>query len=458
MPPSRIVTPREDRSPRNHRALEFTGKREHFAISFSANVALLSVRLAQLARLKGFEKLTDIDNALSIFFRKLELKRTKPVQIPIKKSLGRITAGDVMAAHDLPRFNRSAMDGYAVKARDTFEASQFNPRALRLTEYKKVQKNEARRIWTGNPLPSGANAVVMLEHTKEIQDGIEVWTAVTPGENVSKKGEDVHKGEIAIRDGTQLGPHHIALLAALGLVQISVREKPKVAVLSTGNELIDVGCKPKSGQVLDVNRLLLSCMCTELGAETVDLGIATDDADAINIKILEALKKAHIIITTGGTSVGKADLVPGVINSIGKPGVLIHGIAMRPGMPTGLAILYRKPIIMLSGNPVAAMIGFEIFGRPLLTKLLGLEDEQRPMVKAKLTNRVASALGRRVFLRVHVVEKDNEFFAEPVRIKGSGILSTLTKANGYVAIPEDREGLEKGESITVHLFDKIGAA
>ena len=416
------------------------------------------MRLAQLARLKGFEKLTDIDNALSTFFKRLELERTEPIQIPVKKSLGRVTAGDVMAPYDLPRFNRSAMDGYAVKARDTFEATQFNPKALRLTENKKIQKNEARRIWTGNPLPSGAHAVVMLEHTKEIQDGIEVRTAVTPGENVSKKGEDVRKGEIAIRDGTQLGPHHIALLAALGLVQISVREKPKVAVLSTGNELIDVGCKPKSGQVLDVNRLLLSCMCAELGAETVDLGIATDDADAINIKILEALKKAHIIITTGGTSVGKADLVPGVVNSIGKPGVLVHGIAMRPGMPTGLAMLHRKPIIMLSGNPVAAMIGFEIFGRPLLTKLLGLEDEQRPMVKAKLTNRVASALGRRVFLRVHVVEKDNEFFAEPVRTKGSGILSTLTKANGYVAIPEDREGLEKGESITVHLFDKIGAA
>jgi molybdopterin molybdotransferase len=298
----------------------------------------------------------------------------------------------------------------------------------------------------------------MLEHTKETQDGIEVWTPVTPGENVSKKGEDVQKGEIAIPDGTRLGPHHVALLAALGPLQIGVREKPKVAVLSTGNELVEIGCKPKPGQVLDVNRLLLSGMCAELGAEAVDLGIATDDADEIRIKILEALKKAHVIITTGGTSVGKADLVPGVVKSIGKPGVLVHGIAMRPGMPTGLAILHGKPIIMLSGNPVAAMIGLEIFGRPLLAKLLGSEDEQRPMVKARLTSRVASALGRRVFLRVHVVERDNEFFAEPIRIKGSGILSTLTKANGYVAIPEDREGLEKGESVTVHLFDKIGAA
>jgi molybdopterin molybdotransferase len=436
---------------------EFPDQRKHFAISFSTNVALLSVRLARLARLKGFEKLTDIDNALSILFRKLELKRPKRVQIPVKKGLGRVTAGDVMAAHNLPRFDRSAVDGYAVKAQNTFEASQFNSRFLRLTEDKRVRKNEARRIWTGNPLPLGTNAVVMLEHTKKIQDGIEVWTAVTPGENVSKKGEDVQKGEIAIRDGTQLGPHHLALLAALELVQVGVREKPKVAVLSTGNELIDLGCKPKLGQVLDVNRLLISCMCTELGAETVDLGIATDNADEISIKILEALTKAQVVITTGGTSVGKADLVPGVVNSLGKPGVLVHGIAMRPGMPTGLAILRGKPIIMLSGNPVAAMIGFEIFGRPLLTKLSGLEDDPRPMLKAKLTNRVASALGRRVFLRVRVVEKDNEFFAEPVRIKGSGILSTLTKANGYVAIPEDREGLEKGESMTVYLFDRIGA-
>ena len=408
-----------------------------------------------MARLKGFEKLTNIDEALSTFLKKLKLKRLKSDQIPVEMALGLVTAEDVRADYDLPKFDRSAVDGYAVRAKNTFEASQFNPKTLKLTENKEIQEKEARQIWTGNPLPQGADAVVMLEHTKKIQDGIEVLIPLTPGENVSKRGEDVRKGEIAIRDGTRLKPHHIGLLAALGLTHVSVVEKPKVAILSTGNELVDLGCKAESNQVVDVNRLILSCMCSELGAETLDLGIAKDDVNEISAKILEGLKETHVVITTGGTSVGYADLVPAAVNKIGEPGVVVHGIAMRPGMPTGLAILRGKPVVMLSGNPVAAMIGFEVFVRPVLFKLLGIEDEPRPMLKAKLTHRVTSALGRRVFLRVHVFQRDGEFFAEPVRIRGSGILSTMTKANGYVIIPEDREGLKEGESVIVYLFDKI---
>ncbi len=411
-----------------------------------------------MARLRGFEQLTTIDEALSTFLTKLPLKRLKSVPIPVKAALGRVTAEDIKADYDLPRLDRSAVDGYAAKAQNTFEASQFSPTPLRLTEDDKVHENEARRIWTGNPLPGGADAVVMLEHTQIIQDGIEVWTPVTPGENVSKKGEDVKRGEIAIREGTRLKPHHIGLLAALGLTHVNVVEAPKVAILSTGNELVDLGCRAESNQVVDVNRLILSSMCSELGAKTLDLGIAKDDAKEIGTKILEGLEAAHLVTITGGTSVGYADLVPMAISNVGEPGVVVHGIAMRPGMPTGLAVLRGKPVILLSGNPVAAMIGFEAFVRPLLFKLLGIEDESRPLLKAKLTHRVTSALGRRVFLRVRAFEKNGEFFADPVRIKGSGILSTMTKANGYVMIPEDREGLEKGEPVIVHLFDRLVVA
>jgi len=195
-----------------------------------------------------------------------------------------------------------------------------------------------------------------------------------------------------------------------------------------------------------------------LGAEPLDLGIAKDNLEEIGAKIRGGLKIADVVITTGGTSVGHLDLVPTVVNQIGAPGVIIHGIAMRPGMPTALAILRGKPVFILSGNPVAAMIGFEVFVRPLLLKLLGVDSEPRPMLKARLTRRVASALGRRVFLRVNVFVRDGEFFAEPVRIKGSGTFSTMTKANGYVIIPENREGLEENEPVIVHLFDKIEGA
>ena len=408
-----------------------------------------------MARLKGFEKLTKIDEALSIFLKKLKPERLGSEQIPIHAALGRVTAEDVQAKNDLPPFDRSAMDGYALKAQDTFGASQFNPKTFKLTENEEVREGEARQIWTGNPLPRGADAVVMLEYTKSIKDKIEVGITVTPDGNVSKKGEDVQRGEVAIEAGTRLKPHHLGLLAALGETHVNVVKKPKVAILSTGNELVELGRKPKPNQIVDTNRLIFSSMCQELGAEPLDLGVAKDDLKEISAKIREGLERGDVVITTGGTSVGYPDLVPMAVNQIGTPGVIVHGIAMRPGMPTALAILQGKPVFILSGNPVAAIIGFEVFARPLLLKLLGVEKEPRPVLKARLTRRTASALGRRVFLRVRVFERNGEFFAEPVRIKGSGVLSTMTKANGYVEIPENREGLEEGESVIVHLFDKV---
>ena len=409
-----------------------------------------------MARLKGFEKLTNIDEAFSTLLKKLKPERLGSERIPIHVALERVTAEDFIAENDLPHFNRSAVDGYAVRAQDTFEASQFSPKALRLTENEEVRENEARQIWTGNPLPKGADAMVMLEYTKRIKDKIEVGIAVTPGGNVSKRGEDVQRGEIAVKAGTRLKPHHVGLLAALGVTHVNVVKKPKVAILSTGNELVELGRKAKPNQIVDSNKLILSSMCQELGAEPLDLGIAKDDLLEISTKIREGLQRADVVITTGGTSVGYPDLVPAAVNEIGTPGVIVHGMAMRPGMPTALAGLQGKPVFILSGNPVAAMIGFEVFARPLILVLLGVESEPRPLLKAKLTRKVASALGRRVFLRVTVFERDGEFFAEPVRIKGAGVLSTMTKANGYVIIPENREGLEKGESVIVHLFDKIG--
>jgi molybdopterin molybdotransferase len=411
-----------------------------------------------LARLKGFEKLVGVDEALAIFLKQLKPKKPKAIQIPVQTALKRVLAENFIAETDLPPFNRSAVDGYAVRAEDTFEASQFNPKILKITKGDKIGEKEAKPLWTGNPLPKGADAAIMLEHTKKLNDKIETWIPVTPGKNVSKKGEDVRKGEVAVKAGTRLHPHHLGLLAALGATHVNVTEKPRVAIISTGNELVELGQKPKPGQIVGVNHLILSSMCLELGAEPLDMGIVRDDFKEIREKFEEGIKKADVMITTGGTSVGYADLVPKTVNQIGSPGVVVHGIAIRPGMPTALAVLYGKPVFILSGNPVAAMIGFEVFARPVLLKLLGVESEPRPVVKAKITRRVAAALGRRVFLRVHVFEEDDELLADPIRIKGSGVLTTMTRANGYVIIPESREGLEKNELVSVHLFDKVGEA
>lgn len=407
-------------------------------------------------RLKGFKKLTSVDDALFLFLKELKPTRLGVDYVPINEALERVAAENILAPNDLPRFDRSAMDGYAIRANDTVEASEFKPKLLKLTRKDSVNKGEATQIWTGGMLPKGADAVVMLEHTRKAEGGMEVLAALTPGENISKRGEDVRKNEIVAKAGIRLQPQHLGLLAGLGITHINVARKPKVALLSTGSELVEFGQKPKLGQVINANQLILSAMCKQIGAEPVNLGLARDQLDEITRRIGEAVKQADVVITTGGTSVGHADLVPIAVNKLGKHGVVIHGIAMRPAMPTALGIVQGKPVFILSGYPVAAMVGFEVFARPTILKLSGIEDEPRPMLKAKLTRRVASALGRRVYLRVYVFEKEGEFFAEPIRTRGSGVLSTMTKANGYVVIPEAREGLEESETVIVHLFNKIG--
>lgn len=408
-----------------------------------------------MVRLRGFQKLTSIEEATHLLLTSLKLERLGVVNVPLAEALNRVLAEDITADEDLPRFNRSAVDGYAVKASDTFGASQFNPKILKLTNADRLMEGEAKEVWTGNPLPEGADAVVMLEHVKRLNSEIEVWVAVTPGENVSRKGEDVAKGEVAVRAGTRLKPHHLGLIAALGKSQVPVFEKPKVAILATGNELVEVGQTPRENQIFEVNRLVIASLCRELGAEPVDLGIAKDDVDEISEKIRLGLEKANMVVTTGGTSVGISDLVPVAINRLGKPGVIVHGVAMRPAMPTALAVVNDKPIIVLSGNPVAAMFGFEVFARPLILKMLGVEHESRPIVQAKLTRRVSTALGRRTFVRVRVFRQNGEFYAEPISARGSGVISTMTRANGYVVVPENREGLEEGETVLVHMFDTL---
>ena len=256
-----------------------------------------------------------------------------------------------------------------------------------------------------------------------------------------------------------MNPYHIGLAAALGYSQLSVYERPKIGILATGNELAEVGTPLSGSLIYDSNKIMLLAMCRELGAETTDYGIAKDNVDEIADKIQKTLKNQDAIITTGGTSVGGLDLVPDAVNKIGKPGVIVHGVALRPAMPTALAKLEGKPVLILSGNPVAAIVGFEVFGRPMVCSLLGLgKTEQRPMLKATLARRVASALGRKTYVRVRVALKAGEFYAEPVSAKGSGSISTMTQSNGFVVVPENREGISEGETVMVHMFGGLEVA
>lgn len=410
-----------------------------------------------MVRLRGFASLTPVDEALHRLFNQLKPRMLEPELITLRDSLRRVAAQDIAAPYDVPPFKRSAMDGYAVKASDTFEASERSPKPLRLVKGKFISSGKASKVWTGSPLPRGADAVVMLEYVKEIAGNkIEVLTPVTPGENVSPKGEDIERGEIALRKGVRIRPEDIGLLAALGFTNVNVVRKPRVGILSTGSELIELGTPLKSGKIINVNRLILSNLVLELGGEPVDLGIVRDDVNEIARRISGALQTVDILLTTGGTSVGAADLVPDAVNSLGKPGIIVHGVSMRPGKPTALAIVENKPVILLSGYPVAAMFGFETFVRPLILEMLGFPNETRPTIQAQLTRKVASTLGVRVYLRVWVYEKAGKYYAEPLGTHGSGILTSMTKASGYVTIPEDRDRLEKGELVTIHLTGPVG--
>ncbi len=373
--------------------------------------------------------------------------------VSLQDALGRVLAEDLIAQDSLPRFDKSAMDGYALKSAETIGASQSKPAIFQLTDNQEITSKQAKQVWTGNPIPKGANAVVMLENTQKIDGKLEVWSQLAPSANISKIGEDIKKDEVMAKTGTRLTPYHIGLSAALGYTELKVAKKPKIGILATGNELAEVGTQLSGGLIYDSNKVMISAVCRELGAETTDFGISKDDIDEIAIVIKKALETQDAVITTGGTSVGGLDLVPDAVNKIGKPGVIVHGVALRPAMPTAVAALEGKPVLILSGNPVAALIGFEVFGRPMVCSMLGMtKTEPRPMLKATLARRVASVLGRKTYVRVCVVFKDGEFMAEPVSAKGSGSISTMTQSNGFVIVPENREGVSEGETVVVHLF------
>jgi molybdopterin molybdotransferase len=409
-----------------------------------------------VVKLKGFQKLTLTDKALQTWFETLQVGKPKIEPVSLQDALERVLAEDFVAIESLPRFDKSAMDGYALNSADSAGASQSKPAVFELTDSQEIGAKQARQIWTGNPIPKGADAVVMLENTEKKEGKLEVWSRLVPGENVAKVGEDLKKGTLIAKAGARLNPYHTGLAAALGFNQLKVIVKPKIGIVATGNELAEPGAKLSGNLIFDSNKIMISGVCRELGTETTDFGIAKDNVDEIAEKIRSALKTQDAVVTTGGTSVGGLDLVPDAVNKLGKPGVVVHGVALRPAMPTALAVLEGKPVLVLSGNPVAAIVGFEVFGRPMVCRLLGMADtEPRPMLKAVLARRVSSALGRKTYVRVHVTLKEDEFYAQPVSAKGSGSISTMTQSNGFVVVPENREGVSEGETVIVYMFGTV---
>jgi len=415
-------------------------------------------RVKHDARGAGFKHLTPTREAIQTLLQKLSVKLENE-EVTVDVSLGRIIAADVISCVDVPPFDRSAMDGFAVKAEDTYSASASTPITLRLvnelhiedTPRIEVEKNQCASIVTGAQLPAGSNAVVMVEYTKRLNDTtIEIFSEVRPGENVSRLGEDVSKGAVILRSGTMILPQDIGMLTGLGARQVTVVRKPRVAVMSSGSELQDHSSS--TGKIADVNRPMLIAACQNLGCNPIDLGIVIDDYDAIRARLLKGLQVADVVLVTAGTSVGPVDIVPKVIDSLGQPGMLVHGVAMRPSMPTGLAVVNGKPIISLPGYPVSAYLAFIEFVHPLIAHLLRTHFLPSPTVRVKLNRRVPGILGSRTYVRVKVTSHKDGLVAEPVRTSGAGILSSLVQANGFIIVPENVEGYEEGALVDVELF------
>jgi molybdopterin molybdotransferase len=413
----------------------------------------------------GFQALLSVDEALRRVSEYVPAGCLEVVDVPLEQCAGRVCGVDVVSPTDIPEFDRSAIDGYAVRARDVFGASATNPIRLKVigcsfpgdtpSTLPRVVENTAVEIMTGGPVPHGADAVVMAEHCVKVDGYVDVLKQVHPNQNISPRGEDYRKGEVVIRRGTRLRAWHVAALASLNMTTVPVFRKLKVGVLSTGSELVEPGTEPKPGQTINSSKPMLKALLAEHGCEVHDYGTVGDDFDLIVEKIKEAFRSVDMLVITGGTSVGERDLVPEAVNSAGRPGVLVHGVKMRPGKPTGVGVVDGKPVVMVSGLPVAALVGFTAFVKPLVERFYGTAGEPSCRLRAKLSRRVTNQTGSRSYMRVRVVEKNGEYVVEPLMLTGSGLLSTLTKANAMLVIPEDVEGFDEGEEVEVELLQNV---
>lgn len=384
-------------------------------------------------------------------------------QVSLLNAWNRVLAEDVISSLDIPPFARSTVDGYAVKAEDTLGADEKRPVQLRargvvdIGELPKVKvsQGQAAEIVTGAPIPEGANAVVMVEDTENAGGFLQVLNVVTKGENVMRKGADIKKGEKMLNRGQILTSREIGVLAALGIASANVQLAPHVAVLSSGGEVTEPGRHLPQGKIYDINAYSLSAAVLESGGVPVFLGVIPDDKTKLRESLQHALQVADLIVTSGGVSVGPKDLVPQTVDSLGKPGLIFSGIAVKPGKPTTMGLIGQKPIFALPGHPASALLMFQLLVRPLIGKLAGREKPTVDQVKALARIRMFSAKGRRTFVMVKLRKNETGvIFAEPVETGASGAITTLAKADGYVEIPENQQFVDKDEEVEVMLFHR----
>lgn len=377
--------------------------------------------------------------------------------VPLLAAVGRVLAAEVKAPWDLPRWDNSAMDGFAVRAEDCQSSRPLLidgclPAGCSASGIN-VSPGCAVRIMTGAPVPAGCDTVVPFEETEEKDQHVLIKTQVRVGDHIRFRGEDVQQDQVVIAAGSVLRPAGINMLASFGMDHVSVFSRPKVAILSTGDELVELGDPVESGQIINSNAYSLAAAVLETGGEPVLLGIARDNRESLIEKLTEGLQ-ADVLITSAGVSMGDLDLVREAMEAVGVER-LFWKVDIKPGRPTAFGIKDGKPVFSLPGNPVSTMITFEEFVRPALLKMMGHSRVIKPFVKAKLQEAISKKAGRVQFLRVRVVNKGGHLVASSSGDQNTGILSTMLRANGIAVLPASREHIEAGEEVEIHLIDAV---
>jgi molybdenum cofactor synthesis domain-containing protein len=408
-----------------------------------------------------FRKLLSFDKAKQLLKQNFSAQPVGVEQVSISEAHDRVLAQDIVAPLNIPPFSRSTVDGYAVKAADTFGASEDKPVSLRFCGHVAIgeapnviiKRGLAAEIVTGAPLPDGADSVVMVEQTNRQGNKVLVHRPVSIGENMMAAGSDIRKNEQALKKGRVLGSREIGVLAAIGLTEVAIYRRPKVAVLSTGAEVVEAGKTLPPGKIYDINAHTLSAAVQEAGGEPINLGIIPDKKDKLKNALEKALDSADAVITSGGVSVGPKDFTPQVVDTLGKPGVIISGVAVKPGKPLTIAIVDGKPVFSLPGNPTSSLFMFNMFVRPILVKLAGRTEETLPKVKAVVAQKMFPARGRRTFVMVNLTyDKTGRLIVSPVPTGLSGAITTLAKADGFIEISEKKQFIDAGTEIDVYLF------
>ncbi len=377
--------------------------------------------------------------------------------VGLDECVGRILYEDIVSNVDFPPFNRALKDGYCVKVEDTYGASEESPRVVHIIDTveagdftnKTINNGECVRISTGACIPSGGEAVEMVEYSDEDGEGnVSLYSSLTPGEEISLKGSDIKKGETILCKGDYLTPSRIGVIAGQGFNRVSVYKRPSVGVISTGNELTPLGESLSEGKIYDINSTMIKSSLNSIGVDCSNLGIIPDEYDLIKNTILDGIHNHDLVVISGGTSAGIGDNLRSILDELGT--VIIHGISVQPGKPTLVGVINDKLVIGLPGNPVSALIVFNVFILNYIKNLVGLSDDEEETLTGELIKRIHSAVGREQYQLVRITDNGN---VEPI-FKDSGAIFSLVSADGYVKIDKNTEMVLEGETVKVKLFYK----